>query len=45
MAQEDLDMVVFLGDYIYESGETGPIRSHVNPEPTTLDEYRVRHAL
>lgn len=45
MAKEDLDLVVFLGDYIYESGALGPIRSHVNPEPMTLDEYRVRHAL
>ncbi len=45
MATEDLDMVVFLGDYIYESAETGPIRSHINPEPTTLEAYRVRHAL
>ena len=45
MAKEDLDLVVFLGDYIYENGGTGPIRSHVNPEPTDLAGYRVRHAL
>ncbi|MBL9104894.1 MAG: alkaline phosphatase D family protein [Myxococcales bacterium] len=45
MIAEDIDLVLFLGDYIYESGATGPVRSHENPEPTTLDEYRVRHAL
>jgi len=45
MAKEDIDMVVFLGDYIYESGATGPIRSHGGEEPTTLDAYRIRHAL
>ena len=45
LTAEDLDMVVFLGDYIYENAATGPVRSHVNPEPTTLDEYRVRYGL
>lgn len=45
MVEEDIDLVVFLGDYIYENGATGPVRSHIHEEPTTLDEYRVRHAL
>ncbi|HEY0137827.1 MAG TPA: alkaline phosphatase D family protein, partial [Nannocystis sp.] len=45
MAKEDLDLVLFLGDYIYENAATGPVRSHGAPEPMTLDEYRVRHAL
>jgi len=45
LVQEDIDLVAFLGDYIYENAATGPVRSHANPEPTTLDEYRVRHAL
>lgn len=45
LAAEDLDLVVFLGDYIYENAAKGPVRSHVNPEPTTLDEYRVRYGL
>jgi len=29
IAQEDVDFVAFLGDYIYESGATGPVRSHL----------------
>lgn len=45
MVKEDLDLVVFLGDYIYESAATGPIRSHGGAEPTDLAAYRVRHAL
>ncbi len=45
LVKEDLDLVIFLGDYIYESDETGPVRSHGAPEPLTLAEYRVRHAL
>jgi alkaline phosphatase D len=45
MAQRDLDFVLFLGDYIYES--TNPryrIRAHQGGVPKTLDEYRQRHA-
>jgi alkaline phosphatase D len=45
MAQRDLDFVLFLGDYIYES--TNPkyrIRTHQGGVPRTLDEYRARHA-
>lgn len=45
MAQRDLDFVLFLGDYIYES--TNPkyrIRAHQGGVPRTLDEYRARHA-
>jgi alkaline phosphatase D len=45
LTAEDLDLVVFLGDYIYENAATGPVRSHGNPEPTTLGEYRVRYGL
>ena len=45
MVKEDLDLVVFLGDYIYEGAETGPIRSHGGEEAMTLDGYRVRYAL
>ena len=43
---EDLDFVVFLGDYIYE-GAPNPaaLRRHDGTgEPTTLAEYRARHA-
>ena len=50
MAQEDLDLVVFLGDYIYEGaigatkrGRTVP--AQVAPEPMDLTGYRLRHAL
>ena len=45
MAQRDLDFVLFLGDYIYES--TNPryrLRTHLGGVPKTLDEYRARHA-
>lgn len=46
MAKEELDLVVHLGDYIYE-GAANParIRQHNGPEPVTLEEYRNRHAL
>jgi alkaline phosphatase D len=46
MAREELDLVVHLGDYIYERGigTTGP-RRHNGPEIMTLDDYRARYAL
>ena len=46
MRQEDLDVVVFLGDYIYEyPGASRPVRLPGSLWPVTLDEYRERHAL
>ena len=46
MAREDLDLVVFLGDYIYESSwGRNHLRKHNAGEPRTLDEYRNRYAL
>ena len=46
MLADDLDLVVFLGDYIYESSwGSDHVRTHGAPEPHTLDDYRVRHAL
>jgi alkaline phosphatase D len=47
LAGDDLDLCVFLGDYIYESSlRRGQLRSHERPaEPVTLQEYRARHAL
>jgi len=46
LAAEDLDLVVFLGDYIYESSRrSGRVRDHDAPEPRTLDAYRTRYAL
>jgi len=46
MASEDLDLVVHLGDYIYEgSARDGLPRKHNSLEPMTLSAYRNRHAL
>jgi len=46
MVRDDLDLVVFLGDYIYESAASGvPGRSHLPArETTTLADYRLRHS-
>jgi len=45
MANDDLDLVVHLGDYIYEGdGARGAIRKHVGLEINSLDDYRNRHA-
>ncbi|MCW7538931.1 alkaline phosphatase D family protein [Aquabacterium sp. A7-Y] len=48
MAEESLDLVVFLGDYIYEyqSRKSGDaVRTHPLPHIRTLDDYRRRYAL
>jgi alkaline phosphatase D len=52
LASQDLDLVLHLGDYIYESTipENGGVRGVALPaaarvEPTTLDEYRLRYAV
>ncbi|MBW4643886.1 MAG: alkaline phosphatase [Goleter apudmare HA4340-LM2] len=46
LAKEDLDLVVHLGDYIYEYGpQSGGPRQHIGPEIITLSDYRNRHAL
>ncbi len=50
MAQEDLDLVLHLGDYIYEHGpheyisDSGRARSYAHAEPVTLSGYRNRFA-
>jgi len=45
MAKEDLDLIVHLGDYIYEyRGIDNRPRKHLGPEIETLDEYRTRYA-
>ncbi len=50
LAEEDLDLVLHLGDYIYEYGPgeyvapTGNVRDHSGPEIVTLSDYRNRHA-
>jgi alkaline phosphatase D len=49
LADEDVDLVVHLGDYIYENGPAGSTsgrpRLHDAPEIVTLDDYRNRYAL
>ena len=45
MAQSDLDLVLFVGDYIYESSNPQyMLRKHAGGVPKLLDEYRDRHA-
>ena len=45
MVKEELDLVIHLGDYIYEdAGKPKAIRSQVGPKLTTIDDYRNRHA-
>jgi alkaline phosphatase D len=45
LAEEDLDLVAHLGDYIYEYGPAaGRVRRHQSPEIISLDDYRVRYA-
>jgi len=51
MAEEDLDFVVHLGDYIYEYGTledvapNGNVRAHNSPRVRTLEDFRDRYAL
>ena len=46
MASEDLQLVVHLGDYIYEgAGRDNRIRKHTGNELDTLVDYRNRYAL
>ncbi len=45
MAEEDLDLVMHLGDYIYENpGRDNFVRKHVGGELMTVDDYRNRYA-
>ncbi|WP_353367200.1 alkaline phosphatase D family protein [Acidovorax sp. FG27] len=54
LVQEDVDLVLFLGDYIYEYAmprrppvppEPPPVRTHDLPVATTLQDFRDRYAL
>jgi alkaline phosphatase D len=46
MAREDLDLVVHVGDYIYESSWGNElVRRHGSPEAVALADYRNRYAL
>ncbi|MBB6343583.1 alkaline phosphatase D family protein [Nonomuraea muscovyensis] len=50
LAEEEPDLVVFLGDYLYEYGPSGytalagQVRSHTPGKCATLADYRLRHA-
>src|SRR4051794_36351510 len=45
IASDGVDLVVFVGDYIYEGrGRPGRVRRHVGGDARTLDDYRRRHA-
>ncbi len=46
VVEEDPDLILFLGDYIYEGApnKTNAVRLHRNPEPLDLAGYRVRYA-
>lgn len=46
LVREDLDLIVHLGDYIYEKGdEANPVRPHGTPEIFSVDDYRTRYAI
>ncbi|MDJ0926067.1 MAG: alkaline phosphatase D family protein [Gammaproteobacteria bacterium] len=46
MLDDDLDLIVHVGDYIYElSWGRRKVRRHPRPECYTLDDYRAQHAL
>lgn len=45
LAGEGVDLVAFVGDYIYESSwGNRHVRHHATGEPHTLDDYRTRYA-
>ncbi len=46
MLEDELDLILHVGDYIYEtSWGQQRIRHHNAPEAITLDDYRARYAL
>jgi alkaline phosphatase D len=46
MVADDPDLILFLGDYIYESSwGVNHVRKHNGPEPIALEDYRIRYAL
>lgn len=46
IAERDIDLVLFVGDYIYESTSSPRhrVRLHEGPVPRSLEAYRARHA-
>jgi alkaline phosphatase D len=45
MVTDNLDLIVHVGDYIYEGNSEKKVRHHNMPVAFTLDDYRARHAL
>jgi alkaline phosphatase D len=45
MLADDLDLIIHVGDYIYEGNSVKKVRHHNMPVAFTLDDYRARHAL
>jgi alkaline phosphatase D len=45
IAADALDLVVHVGDYIYEGRGTSRVRTHDAPECHTLEDYRQRYAI
>lgn len=45
LAEEDVDAVLHLGDYIYESGGGGGIRLDTVGSASTLEEYRAKYRM
>ncbi|MBC7802717.1 MAG: alkaline phosphatase D family protein [Candidatus Parcubacteria bacterium] len=46
LVADDPDLILFVGDYIYESSWGGShVRKHGSHEPHSLDDYRARYAL
>ncbi|MDB6091761.1 MAG: alkaline phosphatase [Gammaproteobacteria bacterium] len=45
MLADELDLIVHVGDYIYEGNSAHKVRSHNVPVAFTLEDYRARHAL
>jgi len=45
MLADNLDLIVHVGDYIYEGNSVHKVRNHKMPVAYTLEDYRARHAL
>lgn len=44
LVADDPQLVLHLGDYIYETSTDVAVRRHEGPEPRTLEQYRARYA-
>ncbi len=44
MVAEEPDLILFVGDYIYEGPPQPRVRTHLNPEARDVPGYRVRYA-